>query len=91
MALVLPVVLVLVFSMVAFTDSEFILFKNGFQNLLNDVACLDAWLDSVEYELREYLSEKYFNSFKGFLRAMETTIHVENKILVDKKKSLLLQ
>ena len=71
--------------MYEFTSSEFDQLVLSSKECLNDVCCLDAWLDSLEYDVRNTLPSCAYNSFRGFILALETHLNLMRGILFSKE------
>lgn len=74
--------------MYEFSSSEFIDLYNRICECLIDCSCLDAWVDSLEYDVRQYIGDKPFLAFRGFSRAL--TNHIEKIREICKSKDLFL-
>ena len=59
-------------------------FKTSLRECINDTCCLDAWVDSLEYEVKNMISSQAYSAFRGFLSAMEHHLQ-EMKHLLDSK------
>lgn len=57
--------------MYEFTSSELETLMNSLREITNDVACLDCWVDALEYDIKNYIGEKPFKAFNGFIEAIE--------------------
>ena len=44
----------------------------------DDMACLDCWLDSMEYDIKNYLGEDKWKNLRGFMDSL-----IQNFVYVD--------
>lgn len=56
--------------MYEFTSSELEQMIMSVKECLSDVTCLDAWVDSFEYDVKNYIGEKPFSAFRGFIHSL---------------------
>ena len=56
--------------MYEFTSSEIEQMFISLNECLADATCLDAWVDSLEYDVKNYIGEKPFSAFRGFTRSL---------------------
>lgn len=50
------------------------------RSCLDDASCLCSWIDGEEYEVREYISEKAFQTFNGFASSLTKSLLEINEI-----------
>lgn len=50
------------------------------RSCLDDASCLCCWIDSEEYEVRQYISEKAFKTFNGFASSLTKSLLEINEI-----------
>lgn len=60
--------------MVEFTDKQFAICKDCVDEALKDITCLEAWVDSLEYDVKNYIGEKPFTAFRGYCDALKGEI-----------------
>lgn len=63
------------------TSTEFNQLKQASDGIRDDLACLDAWCDSLEYEVKNYVGDKPFHIFAGFIQSLELHQKRLNQIL----------
>lgn len=68
------------------TSTEFYQMKQACDGIRDDLACLDAWCDALEYDVKNYIGEKPFLAFAGFIQSLE--LHHKRLIQILKSQSL---
>lgn len=71
--------------MYEFSSSELDAMMNSLREISNDVACLDCWVDALEYDIKNYIGEKPFSVFNGFIQAIERHLATMRGICLSKE------
>lgn len=50
------------------------------RSCIDDASCLCCWIDSEEYDVSQYISEKAFKSFNGFSTSLVKSLCDINEI-----------
>ena len=74
--------------MYEFSNGELEQLLSASREALNDATCLGCWVDSLEYDVREYIGEKPFTAFRGFSQALVNHLNLIRGILFSKEYSL---
>lgn len=73
---------------IPFTRKEWELLREFSLTLMADSCCLGSWLDSLEYEVKNYISYESYVAFNGFVSSL---IHNSRRIFeICKSKDLFL-
>lgn len=73
---------------IPFTRKEWQLLRELSLQLMADSCCLSSWLDSLEHEVKNYISFDSYQAFDGFVSAL---IHNSRRIFeICKSKDLFL-
>lgn len=72
-------------AMYEFTSGELDTLLGAIREMSNDVACLDCWCDALEYDVKNYIGEKPFTAFAGFIRALEQHLSTMRGICFSKE------
>ena len=70
--------------MYEFTSFELDQLNSSIKECQNDVCCLDAWLDSLEYDLKNTLPKCAYSSFRGFISALQKHLTFMHSICISK-------
>lgn len=71
--------------MYEFTSSELDQLLSSIKECEGDVACLDAWLDSLEYDIKNILPKCAYGSFRGFISALQRHLSLMRGICFSKE------
>lgn len=74
--------------MYQFTKFEMQTLILGCQQCIQDASCLDAWVDSLEYEVKQYISPKAFSAFRGFVNSILKNQERQRTLLKSKEEFL---
>lgn len=73
---------------IPFTRKEWELLREFSLSLMADSCCLGSWLDSLEHEVKNYISYESYVAFNGFVSSL---IHNSRRIFqICKSKDLFL-
>lgn len=73
-----------------FTSGELDQLLGSVREALNDACCLGCWVDSLEYDVKNYIGEKPFIAFRGYSESMLQHLNFIRQILLSKDFDLLL-
>lgn len=76
--------------MYSFTNGELEAIFASLRECINDTACMSAWVDSLEYDLKENVSPKAFNAFNGFINSLNQHLLHIREICKSKEFDLFL-
>lgn len=76
--------------MYSFTNGELEAIFASLRECINDCSCLSAWVDSLEYDIKEYVSPSAFKAFDGFVNSLEQHLVRIREICKSKEFDLLL-
>lgn len=76
--------------MYSFTYGELDAIFASLRECINDCSCLSAWVDSLEYDLKAYVSPSAFKAFDGFVNSLEYHLVQIRDICKSKEFDLLL-
>lgn len=76
--------------MTTFTEYELDCLMKNVRQSIDDCSCLNAWLDSLEYDVKQYISVESFQAFNGFTVSLLQHLLELRNILKSKENDLLL-